>query len=103
MSLFLNYNIKKETTMSDKGCFEICCDECKDTVIPLSKGSAILCLILNVLASGSGTMFSSSTCCNKEKFACLTLAMGFCQWSGGIVGWVWSIMYGLDMVKKAKA
>ena len=88
--------------MSDKGCMEICCNECKDTVLQLTKGTAILCLILNILWSGSGTCFSSSTCCNKKEFACKTLAMGYCQMNGGIIGWVWSIMYGLDMVKKAK-
>ena len=44
----------------------------------------------------------SSTCCNKQQFFCLALAMGFCQFSGGIVGWIWSIMYGLEMMKRAK-
>ena len=88
--------------MGDKGCCDICCMECKKSVVELTKMSAILCLISNVLSAGSGTMFSSSTCCNKKEFFCITLAMGFCQWNGGIVGWIWSIMYGLDMMKKAK-
>ena len=81
---------------------DICCAECKKTVQPLSGGNAIVCLIFNIIWSGSGTMFSSSTCCNKKEFACHTLAMGFCQGNGGIVGWIWSIMYGLWIHKAAK-
>lgn len=47
-------------------------------------------------------MYSASTCCNKEKFFCITLMMGFCQSNGGIVGWVWSVMYGCWIYKAAK-
>ena len=87
--------------MSDKSCCDICCMECKNSVVTLSKCKAIMCLLCNFFDAGTGTMLSSSTCCNKKEFFCITLAMGFAQSNGGVIGWIWSIMYGLWMTKAA--
>ena len=88
--------------MSDKSCCDICCTECKASVVTLTKCAAIMALLCNLLSAGSGTMFSASTCCNKKEFFCITLGMGFCQANGGIIGWIWGVMYGMWLKKAAK-
>ena len=88
-----------------KGKFDSSCPEaCQDAVVSLPKGKAQCMAILNFIpfTCGYGTMISA--CLNESGFIYNVFLMGFLQWfTGGlIVGYVWSIMHGLWLMKAAK-
>ena len=75
---------------------------CKASVVKLTPKCAQCCLIVNCICPGFGTMLSA--CCNGNKFECMTLVNGWAQGAtaGLLIGWIWSIMHGLWLVKAAK-
>ena len=74
---------------------------CKETVVKLEPTLALVCLILNIIWPGFGTMISA---CAGEKFQCNTLCHGVLQNLTAIVivGWIWSIMQGLWIYRASK-
>ena len=70
----------------------------------------ILCLILNILLPGTGTMLSAISCLHAVKehknmsCSCGTFADGLLQLLLGplIFGWVWSIFFGIALYKKGR-
>ena len=73
---------------------------CKDSVVKLDKGLAIVCLILNIIFPGVGTMISA---CTGSKFNQLALIYGILQLLTAflIVGWIWSIVQGIWILEKS--
>ena len=64
---------------------------------------AYICLVLNILIPGTGTMVAS--CVGKENFADKTqMIVGIFQLltSIYIIGWIWSICWGVMIVKNSK-
>ena len=75
---------------------------CKKTVVSgLDKTVALVLLVLNIIWPGLGTAISS---CLAPAFLCPALLHGFLQaiTSWLIVGWIWSIIHGVWLVKAAK-
>ncbi|CAD5121323.1 DgyrCDS9850 [Dimorphilus gyrociliatus] len=84
------------------------------TAIPyLPQSLAILCLILNILLPGSGTILSGLClfCCGKSRLAskdndimtvlCVNICIGISQLftvTFLLVGWFWSLTWGIYMV-----
>ena len=73
---------------------------CKDAVVKLDKWVAIVLFIVNIVFPSIGTMISA--CCGK-KFHKEALIVGLCQFLTCFVfvGWVWSIVHGVWLVKEA--
>ena len=73
---------------------------CKDAVVKLDKTLAIVCLVLNIILPGVGTMISA---CTGSDFNATALIYGVLQlltaWL--IVGWIWSIVHGIWLVDKS--
>ena len=73
---------------------------------------AILCLVLNIILPGWGTMISASVCTHaipdyeggKCNCNCGTFADGMIQFylSPLIFGWIWSILFGIALFKKSR-
>jgi len=61
--------------------------------MPFTKCAPTMCLLTNFDKSGLGTMFSASTCRNKEKSFSITLLIGYTQCVDGIIGYIWSLVY----------
>jgi len=63
---------------------------------------AYVFLVMNILCPGAGTWCSAWCCCGK-KFRCDTLCHAYGQaiLAGIVVGWLWSIMHGIWLVKVA--
>ena len=80
---------------------EACCKCCADAIVELDATIALVVLILNVIpfTSGIGTCISA---CLGKKFNCLALGNGIAQLllSGIFVGWIWSIWWGVILLKK---
>lgn len=79
----------------------------------LPKTVAAVCLVLNVILPGSGTMLSglSAFCCGKSRMhtrenklltvCCVNVMVGLMQFftvTFLLVGWVWSLVWGIYMV-----
>ena len=71
----------------------------------------IVCLVLNIVLPGWGTMISASACTHavkeidgKGSCSCGTFVDGFFQFLLGplIFGWVWSIFFGIALYKKGR-
>ena len=62
---------------------------------------AIILLIVNIFFPGIGTMISA--CVGGGKLITDQLLVGLLQWLTAfcIVGWIWSIYWGILMVQKA--
>ena len=73
---------------------------CHDAVPKLEPTLALVCFILNIIFPGVGTMIGA---CMGEKFNPTTLVFGLLQfffcWL--ICPWIWSIIFGWWMYKKA--
>ena len=74
---------------------------CPDTAINrTSPGMAYACLCLNIFFPGVGTMVNSC----MGPFTGIGFLYGLIQlfffWT--LVGWVWAILYGVEIVRKSK-
>ena len=76
---------------------------CKSSVVELPIVLAYVCLVFNIISPGAGTWWSAWCCCG-EKFRCDTLCHGYGQsiLAVIVIGWLWSIMHGIWLVKVAK-
>ena len=69
-------------------------------MVKLDNTRAIVCLVLNIILPGSGSMVSA---CAGEKFNDTALMAGIVQFltSWLIIGWVWSVVHGIWLVDKS--
>ena len=76
---------------------------CKAAVVALPRDTALVCLILNCIpfTSGIGTMVSA---CTGDKFNMTALLFGILQFllMFILVGWIWSIVHGIQILDKSK-
>jgi hypothetical protein len=74
-------------------------NECKESIPTLSENKAILFLFLNIFIPGLGTLFISFCPCLPRQ----TL-IAFLQFFLAvlIVGWLWSVYWGMIMFQKAQ-
>ena len=73
-----------------------------DSVIALTTSSlAATCLVLNVFIPGLGTIVNSL----KGEFKLLGILLGILQFVTTpifLIGWLWSILYGVKIANKSK-
>ena len=70
----------------------------------------IICLVMNILLPGWGTMLSASVCVHavkdseRGKCSCGTFTDGMFQFylSPIIFGWIWSIVFGIALYRKGR-
>ncbi len=75
---------------------------CPDSAINRnSPGVAYTCLCLNIFFPGVGTMVNSCAGPFSGAGFCYGLLQLFFFWT--LVGWVWAIVYGTEIVRKSKA
>ncbi|XP_078452732.1 uncharacterized protein LOC144720114 [Lampetra planeri] len=77
----------------------------KAAIPAMSVPLAILCLLLNIILPGSGTVLSAISLCgggsDAASLACLNLWVGVSQLltvTFLLVGWLWSVTWGVAMV-----
>ena len=72
---------------------------CGGAMIECSEGMAWYFFIMNILSPGVGTFWSS--CCDRKGCNCAAFLLAHAQ--GGlaviIVGWIWSIWWGWEMIQ----
>eukprot|EP00347_Sterkiella_histriomuscorum_P014763 403359625 len=75
----------------------MCCPE--ETINPMNTCMATLCLVLNIFIPGSGTILNA--CCGRHCAA--GVLYGVCQFflTVLLIGWIWSIMYGIKILQKS--
>ena len=74
---------------------------CPDEVIATTDETmAIVCLVLNIILPGVGTMVNAY----YSKYTCTGICFGILQMITSIIliGWVWSIVYGVKIMNKSK-
>mmetsp|Transcript_25619 Transcript_25619/g.24913 ORF Transcript_25619/g.24913 Transcript_25619/m.24913 type:complete len:80 (+) Transcript_25619:2-241(+) len=75
----------------------MCCPD--ESIAKMDQSMAIVCLVLNILIPGIGTMINA---CYHEKPAagvCYGILQLLTCWI--IVGWIWAIVYGVKIMEKA--
>ena len=76
---------------------------CKAAIVQLPRDTALVCLILNCIpfTSGVGTMVSA---CTGQQFNMTALLFGVLQFllMFILVGWIWSIVHGIQLLDAAK-
>ena len=78
-----------------------CAELVATTVHKVKKPLDIIILILNILLPGFGTMICAFG--NTSGFSGITLVVGLCQLitSGLLVGWIWSVYWGVLIWKRS--
>ena len=77
------------------------CDSLKDHISPVQSPWSLVQLVLNIVFPGTGTLLNS---CMAPKFNATTFIVGVLQiiLAYVIIGWVWSIWWGILIVEKSK-
>ncbi len=76
----------------------MCCPD--SSINRTSTGVAYFCLCLNIFLPGVGTMINSCAGTFSGSGFCYGLLQLLLFWT--IAGWIWSIIYGLEIVRKSK-
>ena len=79
-------------------------------VFTLKSPMHIVCLVLNIILPGFGTMISASACTHavreekSKNCSCGTFTDGLIQFylSPLLFGWVWSIIFGVAIYRKGR-
>ena len=87
----------------------VCCDG--STIYTMKSPMHIICLVLNILIPGSGTIISACSCVHAVKDAESDSKWNFGTVVDGIIqfytsailfGWIWSIIFGIALYKKGR-
>jgi len=81
---------------------ETWCNKIRENIPQVSIGIAVLLLIVNIFLPGIGTLIIS---CINGKVYIEQIAVGILQFitAGIIIGWIWSIWWGILFVQKSTA
>ena len=71
-----------------------------DEIQPVKAPWPLIMLVLNIIIPGTGTMMNA---CMGERFSCTSILVGLLQLllSYILIGWVWSIWWGILIIEKA--
>lgn len=76
------------------------CVWCFDVINETDRCTALICLILNIFLPGFGTMLNG--CCGaKCPIAILVGILQILLIPVLLIGWVWSILYGLEIYRRS--
>ena len=80
------------------------CEGCLATIRPAGACCAYFCLFLNIFLPGIGTIFNQLFCCGYSGGCSLYgVFIGLLQLicSAFLVGWIWSIWWGVEIVRRS--